>query len=73
MDDFQGSTIRRIAKSLFAHLNATVGQCKSECDSFMYIGIHHEHKPRELYISRNSYIKGFASIDKDLLVGKEER
>ena len=56
VDDLKGAATKAVALSLLKHLEDDFGPCKAEWDSFLHVGIQHDHRPGEVYCHQNQNI-----------------
>lgn len=60
------------ADPLLAHPNKTVGQRKTNCNSFIHTGTQHEHTAGVVFTHSCAYINSITPIDSSVLTGKDE-
>ena len=62
---------KHLADSLHVHLNASVGQCKADCSSFLHVGMRHGHASGPVLAHQYVYVGSITPIDAGLILGKE--
>lgn len=70
--DVQRTEAKEVAESRLKHLNAKVGQCKADYESFLRPGVQHKHSFGQIFMHRSVYINSFAPIDISLPTGQDE-
>ena len=68
--DVKGTAPKHVAESLLSHLNASVGQCKADCNSFLHICIQHEHSSGSVFTHQYVYVDSIQPIKSQLHSGK---
>ena len=72
VDDINGTAPKSVAESLLRHLNGNVGQCKTDFDSFLHIGIQHEHSRGCVFTHQYVYVGSISPIKSEIVGGKDD-
>ena len=72
VDDIKGTAAREVAEPLLKQLNVQVGQRTADYDSFLHIGIQHEHSAAQVFTDQYVYIDSITPIDSSLFTGKDD-
>ena len=70
--DIKGIAPNEIADSLLKHLNDSVGQRKADYDSFLHVGIQHEHASGSVLTHQYVYVDSISPIKAELYSGKDD-